>query len=129
LVNAMIASTLIRGHTDAYYVERALELRALNADFISIKDPTGLLTPERARTLFPAMAAAAAATPVQLHSHCQSGLAPEVYQIAIETGFRHGYTAVEPLANGASLPATEDIDARATALGFVTGIERERVGR
>jgi pyruvate/oxaloacetate carboxyltransferase len=48
-----------------------------------------------------------------------------VYQIAIETGFRHGYTAAEPLANGASLPATEDIDARARALGFVTGIDRQ----
>ncbi len=125
LVNTMITYTLSPVHTDAYYVERARELRALSADFISIKDPTGLLTPERARTLFPAIVAAAGAIPVQLHSHCQSGLAPEVYQIAIETGFRHGYTAAEPLANGASLPATEDIDARAKALGFVTGIDRQ----
>jgi pyruvate/oxaloacetate carboxyltransferase len=123
LVNAMITYTLSPVHTDAYYVERALELRALSADFISIKDPTGLLTPKRARTLFPAIVGAAGAIAVQLHSHCQSGLAPEVYQIAIETGFRHGYTAVEPLANGASLPATEDIDARARGLGFVTGID------
>jgi pyruvate/oxaloacetate carboxyltransferase len=68
---------------------------------------------------------AAGAIPVQLHSHCQSGLAPEVYQIAIAAGFRHGYTAVEPLANGASLPATEDIDTRARALGFATGIDRK----
>ena len=123
LVNAMITYTLSPVHTDAYYIERARELHALAADFIAIKDPTGLLTPERARTLFPAIVAAAGSIPVQLHSHCQSGLAPEVYQIAIETGFRHGYTAAEPLANGASLPATEDIDARARALGFVTGID------
>jgi pyruvate/oxaloacetate carboxyltransferase len=124
-VNAMLTYTLSPVHTDAYYVERARELSALHADFISIKDPTGLLTPQRARTLFPAIVAAAGAIPVQLHSHCQSGLAPEVYQIAIETGFRHGYTAAEPLANGASLPATEDIDSRARALGFVTGIDRQ----
>ncbi|HVN35675.1 MAG TPA: pyruvate carboxylase subunit B [Casimicrobiaceae bacterium] len=123
LVNVMITYTLSPVHTDAYYVERARELRALKADFISIKDPTGLLTPERAHTLFPAIVAAAAPVPMQLHSHCQSGLAPEVYKIAIATGFRHGYTAVEPLANGASLPATEDIDARARALGFATGID------
>ncbi|HET7032384.1 MAG TPA: pyruvate carboxylase subunit B, partial [Casimicrobiaceae bacterium] len=124
-VNAMITYTLSPVHTDDYYVARAQELRALNADFISIKDPTGLLTPQRARTLFPAIVAAAGAIPMQLHSHCQSGLAPEVYQIAIASGFRHGYTAVEPLANGASLPATEDIDARARSLGFVTGIDRQ----
>ena len=123
LVNTMITYTLSPVHTDAYYVERARELCALKADFIAIKDPTGLLTPERARTLFPAIVGAAGAIPAQLHSHCQSGLAPEVYQIAIATGFRHGYTAVEPLANGASLPATEDIDTRARALGYDTGID------
>jgi len=88
LVNTMITYTLSPVHSDAYYVGRAKELRALKADFISIKDPTGLLTPERARTLFPAVVGAAGPIPVQLHSHCQSGLAPEVYQIAVATGFR-----------------------------------------
>lgn len=123
-VNAMMTYTLSPVHTDAYYVERAKELVALKADFISIKDPTGLLTPERARTLFPAVVKAAAGTPVQLHSHCQSGLAPQVYGIAVESGFRYGYTASEPLANGASLPSTEEIDERARALGAATGIDR-----
>src|SRR4029077_11702663 len=36
-VNAMITYTLSPVHTDAYYVERALELKALKSDFISIK--------------------------------------------------------------------------------------------
>ncbi len=109
-------------HTDAYYVERARELVALAVDFISIKDPTGLLTPERGRTLFPAVVEAAGSIPVQLHSHCQSGLAPEVYEIAMQSGFRLGYTATAPLANGASLPATEDIGARARNRGFDTSL-------
>jgi len=123
-VNAMMTYTLSPVHTDAYYVERAKELVALKADFISIKDPTGLLTPECARTLFPAVVQAAAGRPVQLHSHCQSGLAPQVYGIAVESGFRYGYTASEPLANGASLPSTEEIDERARALGATTEIDR-----
>jgi pyruvate/oxaloacetate carboxyltransferase len=123
-VNAMMTYTLSPVHTDAYYVERTRELVALKADFISIKDPTGLLTPERAKTLFPAVVAAAGAIPVQLHSHCQSGLAPQVYGIAVESGFRYGYTASEPLANGASLPSTEEVDERARALGAITGIDR-----
>lgn len=122
-VNAMMTYTLSPVHTDAYYVERTRELVAMKADFISVKDPTGLLTPERARTLFPAVVAAAGSIPVQLHSHCQSGLAPQVYAIAIESGFRYGYTASRPLANGASLPATEDVAASAQALGFSTGID------
>jgi pyruvate/oxaloacetate carboxyltransferase len=66
---------------------------------------------------------AAGRVPLKLHSHCQSGLAPEVYEIAIESGFRYGYTASAPLANGASLPATEDIGARARRLGFRTSLE------
>ena len=48
---------------------------------------------------------------------------PEVYAIAIESGFRFGYTAVEPLANGASMPATEEIERRARELGYQTGLD------
>ena len=116
-VNAMMTYTLSPVHSDGYYVERAGELRALNVDFIAIKDPTGLLTPERGRTLFPAVVKAAGAIPLQLHSHCQSGLAPEVYEVAMQSGFSLGHTATRPLANGASLPATEDVYARARRLG------------
>ena len=122
-VNAMMTYTLSPVHTDAYYVVRTKELVKLKADFISIKDPTGLLTPERGRTLFAAVVKAAGKVPLKLHSHCQSGLAPEVYEIAIESGFRFGYTASEPLANGASLPATEDIGARARRLGYRTSLD------
>jgi pyruvate/oxaloacetate carboxyltransferase len=112
-------------HTDAYYVDRTRELVKLKVDFLCIKDPTGLLTPERGRTLFPAVVKAAGGIPVQLHSHCQSGLAPEVYEVAMQSGFRFGYTASEPLANGPSLPATEDIAARARRLGFKTDLNDE----
>jgi len=121
-VNAMMTYTLSPVHTDEYYVERARELVVLDVDFISSKDPTGLLTPERGNTLFPAVVQAAGAIPVQLHSHCQSGLAPQVYEIAMQSGFRLGYTATEPLANGASLPATEDVLARARTLGIATSM-------
>lgn len=123
-VNAMLTYTLSPVHTDEYFVARARELVDMKADFVSVKDPTGLLTPQRARTLFPALVQAVGGVPLKLHSHCQSGLAPEVYQIAVESGFAYGYTAAEPLANGASLPATEEIDDRVRSLGLSTGIDR-----
>lgn len=116
--NGWMTYTLSPVHTDAYYVERTRELVALGVDYICIKDPTGLLTPERGRTLFPAVRAAAGEIPLQLHSHCQSGLAPEVYSVAMQAGFEYAYTALEPLGNGASLPTTQDIRARALALGL-----------
>ena len=123
-VNAMMVYSLSPVHSDAYYVERTRELVAMRADFIAIKDPTGLLTPERAMTLFPAVVAAAGTTPLQLHTHCQSGLAPLVHEVAMQAGFRYGHTAAEPLANGASLAAAEDVDDRARRNGFSTGIDR-----
>jgi pyruvate/oxaloacetate carboxyltransferase len=121
-VNAMITYTLSPVHTDAYYVERARELVALGVEFISVKDPSGLITPARARTLCPALVQAAGDIPMQMHSHCLSGLGPEVYEIAMQAGFRLGYTATRPLANGASLSATEDVLDRARRLGFATGM-------
>lgn len=124
-VNAMLTYTLSPVHTDDYYCERARELVALDADYVAVKDPTGLLTPERAKTLFPALVAAVGDVPLQLHSHCQAALAPEVYEIAMRAGFALGHTATEPLANSASLPAAEDIDSRARAMGLSTGIDRD----
>lgn len=117
-VNGWMTYTLSPVHTDAYYVARTRELVALGVDFICIKDPTGLLTPERGRTLFPAVVAAAGGVPLQLHSHCQSGLAPKVYSVAMQSGFEYMYTALEPLGNGASLPTTQEIRRRALALGL-----------
>ncbi|MCL4475759.1 MAG: pyruvate carboxylase subunit B [Nitrospirae bacterium] len=123
MVNAMMVYTLSPVHTDSYYQERTRELIALGADHISIKDPTGLLTPERARTLFPAVYRAANGTPIQLHSHCQSGLAPEVYVEAMKNGFSFLHTAVLPLANGASMPAVEEIHRRACEMGIETALD------
>lgn len=117
-VNGWMTFTLSPLHSDEYYVERVRELLALGMDYICIKDPTGLLTPERGRTLFPAVVAAAHGVPLQLHSHCQSGLAPEVYSVAMQAGFEYAYTALEPLGNGASLPTTQEIRKRALALGL-----------
>ena len=122
-INGWMTYTLSPVHTDAYYVERAKELLALGSDYLCIKDPTGLLTPERGATLFPAVVKASGGVPVQLHSHCQSALAPKVYEEAIKAGFQAGYTASEPLANGASLPATEEINRIAKKLGFQTSMD------
>ena len=124
-VNGWMTYTLSPVHTDAYYVARAKELVKLGVDSMCVKDPTGLLTPERGKTLFPALVAAAKGIPMQLHSHCQSGLAPEVYTVAMQSGFEYGYTALEPLGNGASLPTTQEIRRRAEKLGMKTHLDPE----
>ena len=87
-------------HSDDYYARKIRELRALGADAIFLKDPSGLLTPERAETLIPVAKAACGTLPLQLHSHCLTGLAPYVAVQAIELGVDVVHTATSTLANG-----------------------------
>jgi oxaloacetate decarboxylase alpha subunit len=94
-------------HTDEYYVRKTKELMTIGVDGVFIKDPSGLLTPERIATLVPAMKKALGNLPLQLHTHCLSGLAPYVALQAVEHGVDTVHTATSTLANGASHPPTE----------------------
>jgi oxaloacetate decarboxylase alpha subunit len=105
-------------HTDAYYARKIGELAALGVDAVFLKDPSGLLTPDRAETLIPAAKAACGALQLQLHSHCLSGLAPYVASRAVELGVDVVHTATSPVANGASHPATEAFVANIRRRGF-----------
>lgn len=107
-------------HTDAYYAEKVAEIRAADAavDAIYIKDPGGLLTPDRVRTLVPTVLAAAGGLPVELHSHCTTGLAPLCYLEAVQLGIRTLHTAVPPLANGTSQPSALNVCANLSQLGY-----------
>src|SRR5436190_22718421 len=62
-VDGGIVYTVSPVHTDEYYARKARELVALGVDAVFLKDPSGLLTPERTRTLIPAPRAAVSAVP------------------------------------------------------------------
>ena len=126
-ITGAVVYSLSPVHTDAYFKERARELVALGVDRVCLKDPSGLLTPDRIQTLAPALLAATPGVPLELHSHCLSGLAPQVYRNALDAGVTFFHTAVRPLANGASLPPVEDFDAFAHSRGHATCVVRERV--
>ncbi len=111
-----VVYTLSPVHTDDYYARKTRELIKLGVDAVYIKDPSGLLTPERAHTLVPALKAACGALPLHLHSHCLTGLAPYTAIRAAELGVDVVHTATSTLANGASHPATES---------FVHNVRRE----
>lgn len=128
-VTGAVVYTLSPVHTDAWFQARARELTALGVNRICLKDPSGLLTPERIRTLAPALCAAAPDVALELHSHCLSGLAPRVYREALGRGVTFFHTAVRPLANGASLPAAEDFDAAVRRRGDATGVDRARLAQ
>jgi oxaloacetate decarboxylase alpha subunit len=110
-------------HTDAYYVRKIEQMVKLGADAIWLKDPSGLLTPERAATLVPAAKAACGGLPLGVHSHCLSGLAPYVLFRCAQYGADVLHTATSTLANGASHPATERVTRNLRRAGFDVPID------
>jgi oxaloacetate decarboxylase alpha subunit len=114
-------------HTDAYYQKKARQLVKLGVDGVFIKDPSGLLRPERAATLVPALKRAGGELPLQLHTHCLSGLAPYVALRAIEHGVDTVHTATSTLANAASHPPTERFVRNARRRGFTVDVDLEPI--
>ena len=110
-------------HTDTYYAEKTREMVAFRPDSIYIKDQGGLLTPDRVRTLVPTMLANANGVPLELHSHCTTGLADLVYLEALKLGVRTIHTAVPPLANGSSQPSVFNVAKNARLLGYKTSLD------
>lgn len=105
-------------HTDEYFANKADEAAACGVAAIFLKDPGGLLTPERIRTLVPAILAKTGDIPVEFHSHCTTGLAPLCYLEAARLGIRTLHTSIPPLANGSAQPSVFNVVGNLRHLGF-----------
>jgi oxaloacetate decarboxylase alpha subunit len=112
--------TITPRHTDEYYGQKAREAAGLKVHRICLKDPGGLLTPERTRTLVPAILCHCGGIPVELHTHCNTGLGPLCCLEAIKLGITSLNTAIPPLANGSSNPSVLNVMKNARALGRPT---------
>jgi len=114
-------------HTDEYYAQKTREILPFKPDVIYLKDQGGLLTVDRVRTLLPVIAENAGTLPMELHSHCTTGIAPLVYLEALALGVRTLHTAVPPLANGSSQPSVFNVAANARLMGHATGLDEKIV--
>ena len=112
-------------HTDEYYARRTREAASLKVNRLCLKDPGGLLTPERVKTLVPIIFENANAIPVELHTHCTTGLGPLCCLEAIKLGVEIINTALPPLADGSSNPSLFNVAKNARALGYKTLIDEE----
>jgi oxaloacetate decarboxylase alpha subunit len=112
-------------HTDDYYAKLARAAVKLRADRICLKDPGGLLTPDRTRILVPIVLREAKGIPVELHTHCTTGLGPLCALEAIKLGIDIINAATPPLANGSSNPSVFNVAENAIALGFTPTIDLE----
>ena len=112
-------------HTDDYYAKITKDALKLNPDVIYFKDPGGLITPERTRTLLPSIQKNLNGLPLEFHSHCTTGLAPLCYLEALKLGVKTFHTSSSPLANGPSQPATETFLRNAHQMGYSSNVDWE----
>ncbi len=112
-------------HTDEYYAERCRQAVTLKPFRLCLKDPGGLLTPERVRTLVPVVLANSGGIPVELHSHCTTGLGPLVALEAVRLGIRIVNTGVPPLADSSALPSIYNVAHNLRALGYKPVIDEK----
>lgn len=98
-------------HGDDFFADRAAEMASwTGVRTVEVEDAPGILKPERAKTLLPAIRAAVGERArLELHCHANTGLAEHNYIIGLEAGFNALHTASRPMANGVSLPSTESM--------------------
>src|SRR3990172_9495791 len=124
-VSLALSYTISPPHTDHYYSQKTREILAFKPDSIYLKDQGGLLTVDRLRTLLPLIVQNANGVPVELHSHCTTGLADLVYMEALSLGVDTLHTAVPPLANGSSQPSVFNVAANARLLGHSPRVDEK----
>ena len=111
-------------YTIEYFVDLALTFEKMGADIICIKDMANLLLPYTAYELVSQLKEKLKPeTLVHLHTHNTAGTGDMVNLKAIEAGCDIVDTALSPLGNGTSQPATEPLVATLKGTKYDTGIE------
>ena len=124
ICEAAISYTTSPVHTTQYFVKLAKELESMGADNICIKDMANLLLPYTAFDLVKQLKAELKPqTKIHLHTHNTAGTGDMVNLKAIEAGCDIVDTALSPLGNGTSQPATEPLIATLKGTEYDTGID------
>ena len=109
-------------HTHDYFVKLAVELEKMGAKIICIKDMANLLLPYKAYSLVKRLKESVK-IPIHLHTHNTSGTGDMTLLKAIEAGVDIVDTALSPLGNGTSQPATEPLVATLQGTEYDTGLD------
>ncbi|MDN5325180.1 MAG: oxaloacetate decarboxylase (Na+ extruding) subunit alpha [Thermosipho sp. (in: thermotogales)] len=107
-VQGAISYTISPVHTLDYYVQFARQLVERGVHSLCIKDMAGLLTPKKSFELVRQLKKNFN-IPVEIHTHCTSGLGSMNYIAAIDAGVDFVDTALSPLALGTSQPPFESL--------------------
>jgi len=123
-VQGAISYTTSPVHNTRKFSAMAVELEQLGCDSICIKDMAGLISPAAATELVKAIRSKVK-IPLDLHSHCSSGMAPSSYYAAALAGVDILDTAFSAFAWGTSQPPTESVVAALKGTPYDTGLDLE----
>ena len=128
IAEAAISYTTSPVHTLDYFVKLAKTYEDMGADNICIKDMANLLLPFDAYKLVSALREALRPeTKIHLHTHNTTGTGDMVNLMAIQAGVDIVDTALSPLGNGTSQPATEPLVATLRGTEYDTGIDLQKL--
>ncbi|MCQ2454961.1 MAG: oxaloacetate decarboxylase subunit alpha [Clostridia bacterium] len=122
ICEAAISYTKSPVHNEDYFVNLAKTLENMGADTICIKDMANLLLPYDAYSLVKKLKENTK-LPIHLHTHNTTGTGDMTYLMACEAGVDIVDTALSPLANGTSNPATEALVATLKGTDRDTGLD------
>lgn len=119
-----IVYTISPIHNLESYVKLGKQLEAMGVNSICIKDMAGIMGPQEAYDLIKALKGTIK-TPIFLHTHSTTGLAPMTYLKAIEAGCDGIDTAISAFSGGTSQPATETMHFALKQMGHETGLNSD----
>ena len=125
-VQGTLCYAISPAHNIELWISIAKGLANMGCHEIVIKDTSGLLSPQAAWELVAALKQSVK-IPVDVHSHCSTGMAPMAYMAAVEAGADILDVAMSPLAWGASQPAAESVVAALQGGEYDTGFDLERM--
>jgi pyruvate carboxylase subunit B len=121
LVQGALSYAVSPAHNLELWGSLAKGLVDMGCHEIVIKDTSGLLSPQATWELVTTLKQAVN-VPIDVHSHCSSGMAPMAYMAAVEAGAEVLDVAISPLAWGTSQPAAESVVAALAGGEYDTGL-------
>jgi len=125
-VQGALSYAISPAHSLELWCSLAKGLVDMGCHDVVIKDTSGLLSPQATWELVSALKQVAK-VPIDVHSHCSSGMAPMAYMAAVEAGAEVLDVAMSPLAWGASQPAAESVVAALHGGEYDTGLDLDRM--
>ena len=121
-VQGALSYAISPAHNIELWGSLAKGLADMGCHEIVIKDTSGLLSPQATWELVTTLKTVVK-IPIDVHSHCSSGMAPMSYMAAVEAGAEILDVAMSPLAWGTSQPAAESVVAALHGGEYDTGLD------